>query len=75
MEQWNKQAKELNNPHMNRFLKLWEKWKERALNYFPLKITNGVVEGINNWIRTLIRKAYGYRNFNNLRRRILMAKG
>jgi len=75
MEQWNKQAKELNNPHMNRFLKLWEKWKERALNYFPLKITNGVVEGMNKWIRTLIRKAYGYRNFNNLRRRILMAKG
>lgn len=38
------------------------KYKEQILNYFKHSITNGVVEGINNKIKTLKRQAYGYRD-------------
>jgi transposase len=34
----------------------------QILNYFDHKITNGPIEGLNNKIQGLIKKAYGYRN-------------
>ena len=46
-------------------------WREEMLNYFDYPITNGFVEGKNNRIKTIKRMAYGYRNMNNLRLRIL----
>ena len=33
---------------------------------------NGRIEGINNKIKVLNRVAYGYRNFNNFKNRILL---
>jgi hypothetical protein len=36
-------------------------------------VTNGFVEGMNNRIKVIKRMAYGYRNIDNLRRRILLA--
>ncbi|WP_396122120.1 transposase [Aerococcus viridans] len=35
-------------------------------------LTNGRIEGLNNKIKVLKRIAYGYRNFQNFRTRILM---
>jgi transposase len=46
-------------------------WGEEILNYFDYRITNGFVEGKNNRIKTIKRMAYGYRNMNNFRMRIL----
>jgi len=46
-------------------------WREEILNYFDYRITNGFVEGKNNRIKTLKRMAYGYRNMDNFRMRIL----
>jgi len=37
-------------------------YKTGILNYFKHFITNGVVEGINNKIKTLKRQAYGFRD-------------
>ena len=36
--------------------------KAGILNYFNLPVTTGPVEGINNKIKVLKRKAYGYRD-------------
>ena len=41
------------------------------LNSFSSTITNGFTEGCNNKIKVLKRNAYGYRNFNRFRNRIL----
>ncbi|MDD6434619.1 MAG: transposase, partial [Ruminococcus bromii] len=41
------------------------------LNSFSYTITNGFTEGCNNKIKVLKRNAYGYRNFNRFRNRIL----
>jgi len=46
-------------------------WREEILNYFDYRITNGFVEGKNNRIKTIKRAAYGYRNMDNFRMRIL----
>jgi len=46
-------------------------WREEILNYFDYRITNGFVEGKNNRIKTIKRIAYGYRNMDNFRMRIL----
>jgi len=48
-------------------------WREEILNYFDYRITNGFVEGKNNRIKTIKRMAYGYRNMDNFRMRILAA--
>ena len=46
-------------------------WREEILNYFDYRITNGFVEGKNNRIKTIKRMAYGYRNMDTFRMRIL----
>ncbi len=36
------------------------------------KITNGVAEGFNNKVKTVIKQAYGFVNFERFRKRLLM---
>jgi transposase len=38
---------------------------EKIIAYFDRRITQGVVEGINNKLKLFKRKAYGFRNFDN----------
>jgi len=45
---------------------------EEILNYFDYCITNRFVEGKNNRIKTIKRMAYGYRNMDNFRMRVLV---
>ena len=46
-------------------------WINGILNSFTTQYTNGFTEGCNNKIKVLKRNAYGYRNFNRFRNRIL----
>lgn len=46
-------------------------WQTGILNSFDVPFTNGFTEGCNNKIKVLKRNAYGYRNFNRFRNRIL----
>jgi transposase len=55
----------------NKLLHTFTNWREEILNYFDYRLTNGFVEGKNNRIKTIKRMAYGYRNMNNFRIRIL----
>ncbi len=60
-------------PEFKKLLHTLTNWREEILNYFDYPITNGFVEGKNNRIKTIKRMAYGYRNMNNFRLRILVA--
>jgi transposase len=51
---------------------LW-KWSVEILNYFKTRLTNARTEGFNNLAKVIKRRAYGYRNFENYRRRLLCA--
>ena len=46
-------------------------WSQGILNSFDCTYTNGFTEGINNKIKVIKRNAYGYRNFDRFRKRIL----
>lgn len=48
-------------------------WSEYILNAFDHPYSNGFTEGTNNKIKVIKRNAYGYRNFENFRNRILMS--
>jgi transposase len=46
------------------------RWIGEIISYFDERITNGVVEGINNKLKLIKRSAYGFRNFQNFRIRV-----
>lgn len=47
-------------------------WEREILHYFYWPLTNAFTEGSNNRVKVVQRRGYGYRNFQNLRRRILL---
>lgn len=50
-------------------------WRDRILNYFDGRHSNGFAEGLNLKIKLLNRRAFGYRNFDNFRLHVLIAFG
>lgn len=48
------------------------RWIDEILAYFDHRTTQGVVEGINQKIKLIKRRAYGLTNFDNFRRRVLL---
>jgi transposase len=72
VSQWVEQAKQVKHKAMDKFLTTFQTWKNDILNFFTYRISNGIVEGINNAIKTLKRLAYGFRNFEHFRNRILV---
>lgn len=48
-----------------------QSWREEVLNYWRYRITNALVEGKHNRVKTLKRRAYGYRNDRAFMLRIL----
>lgn len=62
------------NSHIKEYEKLTKtliNWSEEILNSFRVPYTNGSTEGTNNKIKVIKRNAYGLRNFNRFRNRIL----
>ena len=51
--------------------KAYHNWFHEILNSMDVPWTNGYIEGCNNKTKVLKRVAYGMRNFNNFRKRIL----
>jgi len=44
-------------------------------NMFESNITNGVIEGLNNKIKSIKRTAFGYSKFTNFKKRVLIQAG
>jgi transposase len=49
--------------------------KEGILAYVKTGLSNGAVEGINNKIRVIIRRAYGFRSLKSLKAMIMLCCG
>ena len=64
------QASELEE--FNATLTMLSNWAKYILNSFDCSYSNGFTEGTNNKIKVIKRNAYGYRNFENFRNRILI---
>lgn len=66
-------AQASNLTEFNACLTMLANWGKYILNTFDCSYSNGFTEGTNNKIKVIKRNAYGYRNFNNFRKRILLA--
>lgn len=72
IEYWKNFAKQLGNKYLDKFIKTYNNWEELILNYFDGGYSNGIVEGLNNSIKTIKRQTYGLLNFEHFKTRILL---
>ena len=56
-------------------LKTLKKYMKYIENMFESNITNGVIEGLNNKIKSIKRTAFGYSKFTNFKKRVLIQEG
>ena len=75
LKNWIEMAKESKIPEFNECIRAFENWFEYICNSLDTPYTNGFIEGKNNKIKVLKRNAYGVRNFERFRKRILLACG
>jgi transposase len=70
LENWLKMGRESGVKMLEKFAQTLEDHREGILNYHESRITTGPLEGTNNKIRVLQRRAYGYRDREYLKLRI-----
>lgn len=58
-------------PEIQRLRRTLIKWREHILNFFENKLTNGRTEGFNRKAKLIQRNAYGFKNFENYRKRLI----
>ena len=68
---WEAEASKLASKPLATFLVTVRNWKDKVCNFFTDRLTNAGMEGTNNHIRGLIRRAFGYADFQALRLRVL----
>jgi transposase len=64
------QITKIDGKPMEPFLKTFNNWKDKVLNFFHQRTTNAMVEGLNNTIRGITRRSLGFRSFQTLRLRV-----
>lgn len=55
--------------------RMLQRHRDRILNFFDHQLTNGPMEGLNNKIQSLIKKAYGYRSKERFKNDVLFHLG
>jgi len=71
LEDWLNRVVESGLKGLEKFLTTLSNWKDSILNYFNGKVTNGFVEGMNNKIKLIKRKGFGFTNHKHFRYRVL----
>ena len=69
---WVKKARASGVAAYHKLADFMERWWGTILNYFVARRSNGVVEGCNNKIKLIKRRAYGFTNDSHFRLRVLM---
>lgn len=73
LEVWLTQVQASGLKALQRFTKTLANWRERILNYFDGRYSNGFAEGVNLKIKMINRRGFGYRNFASFRLHVLVA--
>ncbi|MFN8370667.1 MAG: transposase [Bacteriovoracaceae bacterium] len=58
-------------PELKTLRKTLLSWLNEILNYFENRLTNARTEGFNNVAKQVQKRAYGFKNFNNYRLKLL----
>lgn len=69
---WMKRVEKQSVTALRSFLVTLKNWFELILNYFIERWTNAFAEGVNNKIKLIKRRAFGFTNFDHFRLRILV---
>jgi transposase len=69
---WVKKARASGLKAFEKLADFMDRWWDTILNYFVARRTNGRVEGCNNKIKLIKRRAYGFTNDTHFRLRVLM---
>ena len=72
LPEWYQQVEDSQLPEWQAVPKTLASRETQITNYFYWPLTNGFTEGKNNVVGAVKRRAYGFRNFSNLRRRFLL---
>jgi transposase len=73
LDTWLAQVQASGLKALQSFTKTLANWRERILNYFDGRHSNGFAEGVNLKIKMINRRGFGYRNFANFRLHVLVA--
>jgi len=73
LHQFYRRVEESGIEAFQRCVRTLRNWEMEILNSFIFGCTNGFLEGINNHTKVMKRNAYGFRNFERARARILLA--
>jgi transposase len=60
-------------PEVQKLRKTLKKWQEEILNFWLYRITNARTEGFNNVAKLVKRRAYGFKNYESYRLKLLSA--
>jgi len=71
LDQWIGEAAASNLRPFQRTAATLKRWRREVLNYWRYPITNALVEGKHNRVKTLKRRGYGYRNDRSFLLRVL----
>lgn len=71
LNNWIKKARVADIPQINDFVDNIEKWLPYIQNSLRLNVSNSFAEGINAKVRVIQRMAYGYKDFEYLRMKII----
>lgn len=69
---WLLEAKSSSFKSFKKAAKTIERWKKEILCYFKVSYTNARTEGTNHKIKNIKRRAYGYRNLERFRLRVML---
>ncbi len=75
IQQWCKDAQKYETKGFNpftSFIETYRKYEDNILNYFTHRISSGPVEGLNNKIKVIKRRGFGFRNIVNFAKRLFL---
>ena len=72
LQAWLAAVDQLGVAPLSKFAGTLRNWWEAILNYFPQRLTSGFVEGLNNQLKLIKRRGFGFRNFDHFRLRVLV---
>lgn len=72
IEQWIKGIKQYKIRYLFKFIDFYEEWKTVILNYFDGRFSTGKLEGTNNKLKLIKRRAFGFLHFDHFKARAMV---
>lgn len=72
IEEWKQKHTRIANRFLQKFIDFYDTWADYILNYFVYRHTTSLIEGINNKLKVIKRRAYGFLNFESFRLRAII---